>query len=82
MYYPGKPKFYYIKVECKGVFITRTYLHDAMRSLCELKILIFGFAGHGLYRVIRSIFNFSMEASPTFCALLTFMHTTFQKEHF
>ena len=26
--YPGKPEFYYIKVVCKGVFITRTCLHD------------------------------------------------------
>ena len=26
--YPGKPQFYYIKEGCKGVFITRTCLHD------------------------------------------------------
>ena len=26
--YPSKPLFYYIKVGCKGVFITRTCLHD------------------------------------------------------
>ena len=28
--YPGKPQFYYIKVGCKGVFITRTclYMYD------------------------------------------------------
>ena len=26
--YPCKPKFYYIKVGCKGVYITRTYYPD------------------------------------------------------
>ena len=26
--YPGKPQFYYIKVGCKGMFITRTCYHD------------------------------------------------------
>ena len=26
--YPCKPQFYYIKVGCKGVFITRTCYHD------------------------------------------------------
>ena len=26
--YPCKPQFYYIKVECKGVFITRTCFRD------------------------------------------------------
>ena len=27
--YPGKSQFYYIKVGCKGVYITRTCYHDA-----------------------------------------------------
>ena len=26
--YPCTPQFHYIKVGCKGVFITRTCLHD------------------------------------------------------
>ena len=26
--YPGKPQFYYIKVGCKGVFVTRTCFLD------------------------------------------------------
>ena len=26
--YPSKPKFYYITVGCKGVYITWTFLHD------------------------------------------------------
>ena len=26
--YPGKPQFFYIKVGCKGVFVTRTCFHD------------------------------------------------------
>ena len=32
--YPCKPKFYYIKVGCKGVFVTRTCFRDGM-SLYE-----------------------------------------------
>ena len=27
--YPCKPQFYNIKIGCKGVYITRTCLHDA-----------------------------------------------------
>ena len=27
--YPSKPQFYYIKVGCKGVFVTRTCFRDA-----------------------------------------------------
>ena len=30
--HPCKPQFHYIKVGCKGVFITRTCLHDVMRK--------------------------------------------------
>ena len=26
--YPCKPQFYYIKVGCKGVFVTQTCFHD------------------------------------------------------
>ena len=26
--YPCKPQFYYTKVGCKGVFVTRTCFHD------------------------------------------------------
>ena len=28
--YPCKPQFYYIKVVCKGVFVTRTCFRDVM----------------------------------------------------
>ena len=31
--YPCKPQFYYIKVGCKGVFITRTCLHASSTFL-------------------------------------------------
>ena len=34
--YPCKPQFYYIKVGCKGVFIIRTCLHDAMVTTVQL----------------------------------------------
>ena len=30
--YPCKPQFYYIKVGCKGVFVTRTCFHDVQNS--------------------------------------------------
>ena len=29
--YPCKPQFYYIKVGCKGVFVTRTCFRDGIR---------------------------------------------------
>ena len=35
--YPGKPQFYYIKVGCKGVFITRTCLHDAIKIVIKYR---------------------------------------------
>ena len=31
--YPGKPQFYYIKVGCKGVYITRTCFHDDSKTM-------------------------------------------------
>ena len=31
--YPGKPQFYYKKVGCKGVFVTRTCFHDARKEV-------------------------------------------------
>ena len=30
--YPSKPQFYYIKVGCKGVFVTRTCFRDGSRG--------------------------------------------------
>ena len=30
--YPCKPQFYYTKVGCKGVFITRTCFHDVVSA--------------------------------------------------
>ena len=32
MYTPCKPQFYYIKVTCKGVFVTRTCFRDEIKS--------------------------------------------------
>ena len=37
--YPGKPQFYYIKVGCKGVFVTRACFRDAKGTLGNDKIL-------------------------------------------
>ena len=36
--YPCKPQFYYIKVGCKGVFITRTCFRDVLLSISFGKI--------------------------------------------
>ena len=33
--FPCKPQFYYIKVGCKGVFITRTCFHDGSDEVPE-----------------------------------------------
>ena len=33
--YPCKPKFYYIKVECKGGFVTRTCFRDEFNRFRE-----------------------------------------------
>ena len=32
--YPGKPQFYYVKVGCKGVFVTRTCFHVYKTAFC------------------------------------------------
>ena len=34
---PCTPQFHYIKVGCKGVFITLTCLHDASTGRCDMK---------------------------------------------
>ena len=34
-----KPQFYYIKVGCKGVYISRTCLHDAFTTRLRNKLL-------------------------------------------
>ena len=39
--YSCKPQFYYIKVGCKGVFVTRTCFHDADLSSKNLFLLLF-----------------------------------------
>ena len=53
--YPCKPQFYYIKVGCKGVFVTRTcfrdvtlYIECTFNQLCE-----------GMHLNISNEFNFS-----------------------
>ena len=33
--YPCKPQFYYIKVGCKGVFVTQTCFHDVMDDVSQ-----------------------------------------------
>ena len=37
--YPCKPQFYYIKVGCKGVFVTRTCFRDVFVNLVKITIL-------------------------------------------
>ena len=36
--YPYKPQFYYIEVRCKGVYITRTCLHDVHHKKTSLSL--------------------------------------------
>ena len=40
MVYPCKPQFFYIKVGCKGVFITRTCLHDEFDLMYEYILIM------------------------------------------
>ena len=51
--YPCKPQFYYIKVGCKGVFVTRTRLRDG-KALKE-KDYIFA---HVIKRSTKDILTF------------------------
>ena len=46
--YLCKPQFYYIKVGCKGIFISRTCFHDEIR----FKILFFNF--HAVIKKVES----------------------------
>ena len=46
--YPCKPQFYYIKVGCKGVFITRTCFHDVLGS--DLTDVLAAGGGGGITR--------------------------------
>ena len=38
--YPCKPQFYYIKVGCKGVFVTRTCFRDVYLDSHRTQVLI------------------------------------------
>ena len=38
--YPSKPKFYYIKVGRKGVFVTRTCLRDAFSCVFSVQVTL------------------------------------------
>ena len=40
--YPRKPHFFYIKVGCKGVFITRTYYPGVAQNFYSYTISIYG----------------------------------------
>ena len=40
--YPCKPQFYYIKVGCKGVFVTRTCFRDGLTHINGTSI-VFGY---------------------------------------
>ena len=36
--YPCKPQFYYIKMGCKGVFVTRTCFRDVHDDVANAKL--------------------------------------------
>ena len=51
--YPCKPQFYYINVGCKGVFISRTCLHDVMKeTLFSTKV-----RQPNMYTILHNIYN-------------------------
>ena len=52
--YPCTPQLHYIKVGCKGVFITRTCLHDDVEigTHCVM-ILVLVFAFHEFHSFFR-----------------------------
>ena len=52
--YPCKPQFYYIKVWCKGVFISRTCLHDVCFAN---SILSHDYAQHGYFCLVHVFRN-------------------------
>ena len=57
--YPCKPQFYYIKVGCKGVYITLTCYHDVIRlTICFLGVLsTFGFCGRNFGSDCTSVWS-------------------------
>ena len=51
--YPCKPQFYYIKVGCKGVFVTRTCFHDVACAFAHFDQLLCFLASINLVVSIR-----------------------------
>ena len=47
--YPRKPQFYFIKVGCNGVYVTRTCLHDVHRASFRLVKMFITLVLHGIF---------------------------------
>ena len=58
--YPCKPQFYYIKVGCKGVFVTRTCFHDASKGIKTLIIAFVSKTGQLVAHYRHRIFSFGV----------------------
>ena len=55
--YPCKPQFYYIKVGCKGVFVTRTCFRDDCQPM-EIHRRVFALNKYNKYnKYLFDIFN-------------------------
>ena len=81
--YPFKPQFYNINVGCKGVYITRTCLHNAyckhtaFLSFFLLNIVKLGFTGVNIFSFFLLIFvlkNILWVLVRTASAVLTCTH--------
>ena len=61
--YPCKPQFYYIKVGCKGVFVTRTCFRDVS---AVLKVWILSFVVfYGKRNRIPTLYHNTAKAART-----------------
>ena len=63
--YPCKSHFYYIKVGCKGVFVTRTCFRDGVLFSCHIQYFVFH---RHLYITKKLTFKLScVMRKPAFC---------------
>ena len=65
--YPCKPQFYYIKVGCKGVFVTRSCFRDG------IWLIGFGYifyTNYTIYAAINDVADQSIQMCRLLCAFV------------
>ena len=68
--YPCKPQVYYIKVGCKGLFVTRTCFHEHTRlTMYYIRALIYDFLYWCLYGIVLEALRSVLERLR--CMLVT-----------